>query len=244
MPIFGQVWLWSSLAFLLGAFLCWALVARPGPQAGRSARGRAELAAPRAAAQPGVGPCSDEEYAGYVRGRAATVPRRTPDPAGATIRVSPPSARVRRPGAPGRERRTRPSPLTRAYALPTPRARPELPQPAPHRRSRRAARDRPRRHGARRRLSARRPACFAPCRGRAGSRRRRRCRQPGGRGWFDSDADAAAASEPLEGISKLDGVRAGRARRGPAWSTTRPSPRPRRAAARSSPSTPTRSRAR
>ncbi|MGH3759177.1 hypothetical protein [Actinophytocola sp.] len=29
MPIFGQVWLWSSLAFLLGAILCWALVALP-----------------------------------------------------------------------------------------------------------------------------------------------------------------------------------------------------------------------
>lgn len=29
MPIFGQVWLWSSLAFLLGAVLCWALVALP-----------------------------------------------------------------------------------------------------------------------------------------------------------------------------------------------------------------------
>jgi hypothetical protein len=29
MPIFGQVWLWSSLAFLLGALLCWGLVALP-----------------------------------------------------------------------------------------------------------------------------------------------------------------------------------------------------------------------
>jgi hypothetical protein len=29
MPIFGQVWLWSSAAFLLGALLCWLLVARP-----------------------------------------------------------------------------------------------------------------------------------------------------------------------------------------------------------------------
>lgn len=29
MQIFGQVWLWSSLAFLLGALLCWALVALP-----------------------------------------------------------------------------------------------------------------------------------------------------------------------------------------------------------------------
>lgn len=29
MPIFGQVWLWSLLAFLLGALLCWLLVARP-----------------------------------------------------------------------------------------------------------------------------------------------------------------------------------------------------------------------
>jgi hypothetical protein len=29
MPIFGQVWLWSSLAFLLGALLCWLIVARP-----------------------------------------------------------------------------------------------------------------------------------------------------------------------------------------------------------------------
>lgn len=29
MQIFGQVWLWSSLAFLLGALLCWALLALP-----------------------------------------------------------------------------------------------------------------------------------------------------------------------------------------------------------------------
>jgi hypothetical protein len=29
MPLFGQVWLWSSLAFLAGALLCWLLVARP-----------------------------------------------------------------------------------------------------------------------------------------------------------------------------------------------------------------------
>src|SRR5262245_29298361 len=29
MPIFGQVWLWSLLAFLLGALLCWVLVVLP-----------------------------------------------------------------------------------------------------------------------------------------------------------------------------------------------------------------------
>lgn len=43
MPIFGQVWLWSSLAFLLGALLCWGLVALPARR--RVGELEAELAA-------------------------------------------------------------------------------------------------------------------------------------------------------------------------------------------------------
>ncbi|HEY0454500.1 hypothetical protein [Actinophytocola sp.] len=49
MPIFGQVWLWSSLAFLLGALLCWALVALPARR--RVGELESELAA-RARRQP------------------------------------------------------------------------------------------------------------------------------------------------------------------------------------------------
>ncbi len=51
MPIFGQVWLWSSLAFLLGALLCWALVALPARrrvgqlEAELASRGRRQAAA-------------------------------------------------------------------------------------------------------------------------------------------------------------------------------------------------------
>lgn len=44
MPIFGQVWLWSSLAFLLGALLCWLLVARPARN--RVGELEAQLASP------------------------------------------------------------------------------------------------------------------------------------------------------------------------------------------------------
>ncbi|MCT2583088.1 sunset domain-containing protein [Actinophytocola gossypii] len=49
MPIFGQVWLWSSLAFLLGALLCWGLVALPARR--RVGELESELAA-RARRQP------------------------------------------------------------------------------------------------------------------------------------------------------------------------------------------------
>ncbi len=51
MPIFGQVWLWSSLAFLLGAVLCWLLVARPARN--RVGELEAQLAT-RARRQPAV----------------------------------------------------------------------------------------------------------------------------------------------------------------------------------------------
>lgn len=53
MPIFGQVWLWSSLAFLLGALLCWGLVALPARR--RVGELEAELAA-RARRQPSEEP--------------------------------------------------------------------------------------------------------------------------------------------------------------------------------------------
>lgn len=61
MPIFGQVWLWSSLAFLLGALLCWGLVALPARR--RVGELEAELAA-QARRQSGGGnprrPVEDE----------------------------------------------------------------------------------------------------------------------------------------------------------------------------------------
>jgi hypothetical protein len=52
MPIFGQVWLWSSLAFLLGAVLCWLLVARPA----RSRVGELEAQLATRARPSGPGP--------------------------------------------------------------------------------------------------------------------------------------------------------------------------------------------
>src|SRR3954469_6322721 len=103
MPIFGQVWLWSSLAFLLGAVLCWVLVARPARRRvgeledeliGRHRRQptseRPEHARHRAL---------DDEYDKYEAQRGD----RYGD------RPSLPSEPIGEP----------PEPLTRAYALPT-----------------------------------------------------------------------------------------------------------------------------
>lgn len=67
MPIFGQVWLWSLLAFLLGTVLCWLLVGRPARQRvdeleHRLSRMRADLLhAPRVEA-----PSRDPQYADTV----------------------------------------------------------------------------------------------------------------------------------------------------------------------------------
>src|SRR3954453_19888756 len=90
MPIFGQVWLWSLLAFLLGALLCWVLVVLPVRR--RISALESRLAALRADAKVG---------AALERSRVAD--RSDSDP---------------RPG--GREARDeiRAEPLTRAYALP------------------------------------------------------------------------------------------------------------------------------
>ncbi|MCA1655785.1 MAG: hypothetical protein LC635_04965, partial [Pseudonocardiaceae bacterium] len=100
MPIFGQVWLWSSLAFLLGAVLCWLLVARPArnrvgeleaqlaTRARRQPIGeRAEPVRRRVAAEadfarsvvPGLGDRHDEEASGYLT-RAYALPRQAPPP--------------------------------------------------------------------------------------------------------------------------------------------------------------------
>src|SRR5882757_5058702 len=71
MGIFGQVWLWSSLAFLLGAVLCWLLVALPARR--RVLELEADVAT-RARRQPDprrrqVDDRDDELNREYARGR-------------------------------------------------------------------------------------------------------------------------------------------------------------------------------
>ncbi len=77
MPIFGQVWLWSSLAFLLGALLCWALVALPARR--RVGELEDELASydrqPRTMVQGRRHRALDDEYDEYGLRRS---PRRPP----------------------------------------------------------------------------------------------------------------------------------------------------------------------
>lgn len=63
MPIFGQVWLWSSLAFLLGAVLCWLLVARPA----RSRVGELEAQLATRARPSGLGPTELRDEADFHR---------------------------------------------------------------------------------------------------------------------------------------------------------------------------------
>jgi hypothetical protein len=97
MPIFGQVWLWSSLAFLLGALLCWVLVARPARR--RVGRLEGELMANRyrRPAEPADRRALDEEYDAYDAEREERHARRSPVP------VAPDEAEQ----------------LTRSYALPS-----------------------------------------------------------------------------------------------------------------------------
>jgi hypothetical protein len=90
MPIFGQVWLWSLLAFLLGALLCWVLVVLPVRR--RISALESRLAALRADAKVG---------AALERSRVAD--RSDSDP---------------RPGEREARDEIRAETLTRAYALP------------------------------------------------------------------------------------------------------------------------------
>ncbi len=102
MPIFGQVWLWSSLAFLLGALLCWLLVARPArsrvgelenqlatrarrqpsehaAEPGRRHDDRAETDFGRGMV-PGLGERQDDDSSEYLT-RAYALPREAAPPA-------------------------------------------------------------------------------------------------------------------------------------------------------------------
>jgi hypothetical protein len=99
MPIFGQVWLWSSLAFLLGAVLCWLLVARParnrvGELESQLATRARRQAVPERAEQgrrhdddadfarsmvPGLGDRQVDEASEYLT-RAYALPRESPPP--------------------------------------------------------------------------------------------------------------------------------------------------------------------
>jgi hypothetical protein len=75
MPIFGQVWLWSSLAFLLGALLCWVLVALPARRRVAELESEFDRGYPRAD-RSGGRQLEDEyddyrgDYDGYDRRRA------------------------------------------------------------------------------------------------------------------------------------------------------------------------------
>jgi hypothetical protein len=99
MPIFGQVWLWSSLAFLLGAVLCWLLVARPARnrvgelETQLATRVRRQAVPERAEQQrrnddeadfarsmvPGLGERQADESSEYLT-RAYALPRDNPPP--------------------------------------------------------------------------------------------------------------------------------------------------------------------
>ncbi|HEV7646835.1 MAG TPA: hypothetical protein VGP26_01620 [Actinophytocola sp.] len=191
MPIFGQVWLWSSLAFLLGAFLCWVLVARPARRrvgeledelVGRHRRAPMSDRPSPAARHRAL----DDEYDEYEASRGDRYGDR-------------PSLLPDLPEEP-------PEPLTRAYALPT-RAPGETNRPGP--------------------LSSPFGGIGAPAEVdrtdteladspettqylpfSAGSLGTGKLEappeipsQPGGRGWFDSEAEQKG--EPLEAISRL-----------------------------------------
>src|SRR3954447_12619206 len=103
MPIFGQVWLWSSLAFLLGAVLCWVLVARPARR--RAGELEGELIG-RHRRQP------TSERPEHPRHRALDDEYESCEPQRGDRYGDGPSLR---PGPIGEP----PEPLTRAYALPT-----------------------------------------------------------------------------------------------------------------------------
>jgi hypothetical protein len=99
MPIFGQVWLWSLLAFLLGTALCWLVAGRPARR--RIAELEARLARMRAeaAASPGAEVAAGEARVAGGVGNSGQA-------------ESPASGFDNRDNDPG------PETLTRAYALP------------------------------------------------------------------------------------------------------------------------------
>ncbi|GAB3446197.1 sunset domain-containing protein [Actinophytocola sediminis] len=110
MPIFGQVWLWSSLAFLLGALLCWGLVALPARR--RVGELEAELTA-RARRQP-----QNEPRRGFQDERPDFDARQLV--AGADRDTDRPGDRP--DDRPGDRSEADGGPLTRAYALAGPRS--------------------------------------------------------------------------------------------------------------------------
>ena len=219
MPIFGQVWLWSSLAFLLGAFLCWALVALPArrrvgeleaelsdavpPPAGASdPAGRPSRVAVRRASTTSTWPVRRPprpSAPGVAPGRRS---RRAASRAALGAR---PRREASRPSAPAREGRL--GRAARACLFAPPETRHPRRAPTPARHPRRAARPTSA-------TSAGRPAVGPQAR-----RRRRRCRP--------SPAAAAGSTttrrraEPLEAISRLDAEPPGE-RRPAGWSTTTP----------------------
>lgn len=208
MPIFGQVWLWSSLAFLLGAFLCWALVARPARK--RAGQLQAELNSRARRQGPPQRPdrrrrSLDEQYDAYDAGRGADrdAPRtavrepvrETPDPREETfgdLRAVPPETPAESS-----------EPLTRAYALPQNDS--GLPTREPGKNSRRSL------------LGGQPPSSdntdteladgpasatsYFDLSGGSLEAPPEVPSQPERRGWFDSDA---ASGEPLEGAPKLE----------------------------------------
>jgi hypothetical protein len=93
MPIFGQVWLWSLLAFLLGTLLCWVLVVLPIRKRIYALERR--LATIRSETQP----------AAPERSAEVSVP-------------APPAAIVPGFGGPDPQDEIRSESLTRAYAMP------------------------------------------------------------------------------------------------------------------------------
>jgi len=196
MPIFGQVWLWSSLAFLLGAFLCWALVARPARRrvseledelVGRHRR----QSMPESARHRAL----DDEYDEYEAKRGD----RRGDQRAAQPSLLP-------------EMEEPPEPLTRAYALPT-RAPGESARPGALRspfdgigaapevdRTDTELADSP---------ETTQYLPFSP--GSLGIGKLDAPpevpSQPSGRGWFDSEAEQRG--EPLEAITRLQSVSPG-----------------------------------
>lgn len=212
MPIFGQVWLWSSLAFLLGAFLCWALVARPARK--RVGQLQAELNSRVRRQQPPQRPgrrrrSLDEQYDAYDAGRGTdrdasrTPARATPDPREETFG----DLRSVTPEAPAESS----EPLTRAYALPKddsglPKRDSGLPTREPGKNSRgsRLGGPPPSSDNTDTELADGPAAAtsYFDLSGGALEAPPEVPSQPGRRGWFDSDA--AASGEPLEGSRKLE----------------------------------------
>jgi hypothetical protein len=202
MPIFGQVWLWSSLAFLLGAFLCWALMARPArKRAGQlQAELNSRLRRPPGGHQGGRSSL-DEEYDAYEAGRGERSGRR--DPARRAERRDAGRREefgdLRQPAregfgdlrAPGPETS---EPLARSHGLPT-REPGQSSRPIPPG----GLSAPPETDPASTELSDAPTGLFDL----SGSKLEAppEVPQPGRRGWFDSDQ---ATGEPLEGISKLD----------------------------------------